>query len=384
MRHPDGSSPVQPLPPEPGLQPPLRTVRRGPLVAVVAAVLLLIVVGSIGLGTPPTDEAVSTAPGAIASGDPEVTTTTTTTTTLPPTLAEMAPVASPIIIIPSQSDTLLWVWHPSAREPQWVPLPRAPRDVGFDASGVWMSYLVPDGDGTALWMGIPTGGQAAQRMGVTSFRWHPATVETIAWTATEGADPATNRIHVGTVEARTGAITDGPGSVAIDPGHCLLAWGDWGFATGPCEGGFGLVTYDPDGAAVAASPLHLVAASASGRLVVRDAQDQVRVVDAALDTVALLEIEPGAELSVTADGEEVVETLTRNGRTRVRSFPVERRGGSSVSVEGESRLLGLSASQEYALLHAWGTGELVLVNWSSGATFRIPGNWPYLEATWVP
>ncbi len=352
--------------------------------AVAAAVILLIVVGSIGLGTPPTDEVISTAPGAIASGDPEVTTTTTTTTTLPPTLAEMAPVASPIIIIPRQSDTLLWVWHPSAREPQWVPLPRPPRDVGFDASGVWMSYLVPDEVGAALWTGIATGGQAEQRTGVTSFRWHPATPDTIAWTATDGADSANTRIHLGTIEARTGAITEGLGGFAIDPGHCLLAWGDWGFATGPCDGGSDLVTYDPDGGAVASSGFHVVEDSASGRLVVRDGEDQVRVVDAALETVTFLDVEPGAELTMTADGTEVVEILTRNGRTRVRSFPVERRGGSSVSVEGESRLLGLSASQEYVLLHAWGTGELVLVNWSSGATFRIPGNWPYLEATWVP
>ena len=71
-------------------------------------------------------------------------------------------------------------------------------------------------------------------------------------------------------------------------------------------------------------------------------------------------------------------------RTRVRSLFVDRAGGRSVSVTERGALIDLSSDERFAVLHMPDEGDLVLVDWQTGATFRIPGGWPRVAAVFVP
>ena len=135
--------------------------RRGPLAAIVAAVGLLILVGVVGLGTPPSDEAGDDfragLPG-FGRGRDHNDYHHHDHRCRPPS-ATYAPLESPIFVVPDERDTLMYSWHPSASEQQWVALGSFPRHLDFDAAGRWLAYIPDeDGDGVGdLWVGLGNG-----------------------------------------------------------------------------------------------------------------------------------------------------------------------------------------------------------------------------------
>jgi hypothetical protein len=351
------------------------------LLAVAAAIAVLVLVGVVGLGTPPSDdEDASEGSGPLASGEAEITTTTTTTTTttLPPTLFDLAPVESPLMVIPDERDTLLYHWHPSAREAQWFALASLPGSPQFDASGQWLAYLPGAGDPGDLWIGPAVGTQRPQRSGVTSARWHPEDPDRLAWSG--GDEP----YGVRTGNMGDGSLVETDLAFALEPGTCLEAWGDWGFAVGPCDGSMRLAVHAPDGTVTGSAPLDLVSTSVSGRMLVRNDAGDFSVVDKTFELIAAMTLDPAAGLALSRDGTEVVEVAATGTGTRVRSLFVDRPGGRSLWVTGEGRLVDISRSGRFAVLHMAESGELVLVDWVAGPTFRIPGGWPRVAAAWVP
>lgn len=383
---PHGGNGIRPLAPDDGFPPFRSRPRIGPLLAVAAAIALLVLVGIVGIGTPPLSDPDPEEPGGggLASGDPEITTTTTTTTTTTraPTLADFAPLDSPLVVIPDERDTLLYLWHPSAEEAQWIALASIPQHASFDATGRWLAYL-PD-EGGELWTGLATGAQWAQWSGVTAAAWHPEFEGNLAWSGTGAGGDETYGIRIGGVERRTGRLIETVLAVTLEPGLCLDSWGDWGFAVVPCESGTGLWIYSPDGGLIASGDQRLVSASASGRFLVANEFDDFAVVDTRLEPVDTFTLDGSADLALTDDGTEVLEVVPTGTRTRVRSYSVGRPEGRSTSVTEAGTLVGLSGDQQFAVLHMPGTGELVLVNWRTGVTFRIPGDWPRVAAVWVP
>ncbi|MGB9358510.1 MAG: hypothetical protein WCC01_08140 [Acidimicrobiia bacterium] len=386
MERRDEQGGVRPLEPE-GAPTPARPTRKRPGLAIAATfVVLLVVLVVFGAGGDQ-QEPDEPEPALVASESEEL---AITTTTLPPPLGDLLPIEFDRLIALSRSDdprTVLW---PSVeRFARSYRLPSAPVSAQFDNSGEAIAFIDPSWN---LFAGPLPGDAAIQIESMASAAvFHPIEDATLAYTAapTGAGSNALFRVHV------QPGLLGGTESTLVTPladGQRLLTWGDWGYAIAVDEPA-AIVVLDPIG-----RPLRVmggVAYAAGGDALLVDAT-QVAAADdlallaptvvAAAPTIGVVDryfkpvfLFPGPNtgipaVKISADGSLIAATTyTNTGGTSLTIRDQTDATLRTVRVDSIVYLIGFVSRGTHLAMQDSESGELVIIDWRTGAHHRIPG-----------
>lgn len=388
MERSDEQGGVRPLAPD-GAPVPIPTAQKRPgLVIAVAAtsvvlLLVLVVFGAGGDQQPPDDPEAA----LVAAESEEL---AVTTSTLPPPLADLLPLDFERLVALSRSDdprTVLW---PSPeRFARSYRLPSAPVLAQFDDSGEAIAFIDPS---WTLFAG-PLPGDAAVRVEsmASAALFHPLMDSALAYTAapTGSGSNALFRVHV-----QPGVLggTESTVVTALGDGQRLLTWGDWGYAIA-VDDPAAIVILDPLG-----RPLRVmggVAYAAGGDAMLVDATDVAATdelallaptVVAATPTIGVVDryfipifLFPGPGTGIPAvkiskDGNLIAATTyTNTGGT---SLTIRDRSDDTlrtVRVDSVGYPIGFVLHGTHLAMQDSESGELVIIDWRTGAHHRIPG-----------
>lgn len=388
MERSDEQGGVRPLAPD-GAPVPIPTAQERPgLVIAVAAtsvvlLLVLVVFGAGGDQQPPDDPEAA----LVAAESEEL---AVTTSTLPPPLSDLLPLDFERLVALSRSDdprTVLW---PSPeRFARSYRLPSAPVSAQFDDSGEAIAFIDPS---WTLFAG-PLPGDAAVRVEsmASAALFHPLMDSALAYTAapTGSGSNALFRVHV-----QPGVLggTESTVVTALGDGQRLLTWGDWGYAIA-VDDPAAIVILDPLG-----RPLRVmggVAYAAGGDAMLVDATDVAATDELALlaptvvattPTIGVVDryfipifLFPGPGTGIPAvkiskDGNLIAATTyTNTGGT---SLTIRDRSDDTlrtVRVDSVGYPIGFVLHGTHLAMQDSESGELVIIDWRTGAHHRIPG-----------
>ncbi|MEA3511382.1 MAG: hypothetical protein U9R51_08110 [Actinomycetota bacterium] len=381
---PDNDVPGQPH------APTRRTPGASVAVAAAAVVLALMFVifgagGGDDIPAPDPDQSLVAAEAA----DVEV-----TATTLPERLSDMVPVETNRLATISRSgDPRMVLWLPSERVGRTYRLQNDPQWASFDATGEFIAYLDPQ---WTLFAGPVPGDSAPQvEAMVSGARFHPTETAELAYTAPIAGSDSTGvyRVHVspdilGSLEPElVGSLSE--------TAH-LLTWGDWGYAVSLDRAESpAIMILDPDGRAMRIMPG--VAYSAGGDAMFVDAtgepfagsgdpgllaplvvvpKSSVGIFDRMFEPIYLF---PGTDartlnVAISPDGLQIADsTFTNTGGTSVtirdRSVDTLR----TVRIDSVAHPIGFVADGTHLAMQDVDSGELIFLNWRTGAHYRLSG-----------
>ncbi len=317
-----------------------------------------------------------------------------TNSTLPVRLSDMVPVETDRLATISRSgDPRTVLWLPSERFGRTYRLQTDPQWASFDAIGESIAYLDPQ---STLFAGPVPGDSAPQvEVMVSGARFHPTDAAELAYTAPLTGSDSTGlyRVHVA-----PGDLDDlEPESVATlsETAH-LLTWGDWGYAVSLDDAEApAIIILDSDGRAERI--MSGVAYSAGGDAIFVDAtgeplagtgepgllaplvvvpESSVGIFDRMFEPIYLF---PGADartlnVTISPDGLQIADsTFTNTGGTSVtirdRSVDTLR----TVRIDSVAHPIGFVADGTHLAMQDVDSGELIFVNWRTGAHYRLSG-----------
>ena len=379
---------VRPLEPD-GTSSPAPPSQKRPGVAIAAGaisvvlLLVLVVFGAGGEQPEPDDPE----PSLVAAETEEL---AVTTTTLPPQLATLLPFDFDTLVALSRSaDPRTVLWPAPARFARSYRLPSAPNTAEFDASGEAIAFIDPS---WALFAG-PVPGDAAIRVeGMASAAiFHPVLDAALAYTAAPAGrgSNALYRVHV-----QPGVLggTESTMVAALGDGQRLLTWGDWGYAIA-VDDPAAVIVLDPRGRALRVMGGVAHAAGGDAMLIdatqpfdpdelamlaptVIEATPTIGVVDRYFKPVFLF---PGPntgipDVEISSDGRLIAVTMyTSTGGT---SLTIRDRSDSTlrtVRVDSVAYPIGFVSQGTHLAMQDFESGELVIIDWQTGAHHRIPG-----------
>lgn len=318
----------------------------------------------------------------------------TTTTTIPPRFSDMVPIETDRLVTISRSgDPRTVLWLPAERYGRTYRLQNDPQWATFDATGDSVAYL--DAQWT-LFAGPVPGDVAPQvEAMVSGARFHPTETAELAYTSPVAASESTGLYRVHVAPGILGGLEPTMVATLPETAH-LLTWGDWGYAVSIDDPASpAIIILDPDGQAERIMPG--VAHSAGGDAIFVDAtgelfagsggpellapivvipESAVGIFDRMFEPIYLF---PGADartlnVTISPDGLHIADaTFTITGGTSVtirdRSVDTLR----SVRIDSAAHPIGFVADGTHLAMQDVDSGELIFVNWRTGAHFRLSG-----------
>lgn len=388
MERRDEQGGVRPLAPD-GVPAATQVAQNRPRRAVAVgatSVVLLLVLVVFGAGG---DEqaADDQEPALVAAESEEL---AVTTSTLPPPLSDLLPVEFDQLVALSRSDDPRTVlWPSSERFARSYRLPSAPTSAQFDHSGEAIAFIDPS---WTLFAG-PLPGDAALRVEsmASAAVFHPVEDAALAYTAAPTGKGSNALFRV---DVRPGPL-GGTASMLVttlgDEQH-LLTWGDWGYAIAVHDPA-AIVILDPLG-----RPLRVmggIAYAAGGDAILVDAtvvpdaaelEPLAPAIVTATPTIGVVDryfkpvfLFPGPStgipfVKISRDGALIVATTyTNTGGT---SLTIRDRSDATlrtVRVESTAYPIGFVSLGTLLAMQDSEAGELVIIDWRTGAHHRIPG-----------
>ena len=355
----------------------------------VVLVLMLVVFGAGGGDELPAPDLSDRSLVAADAADVEV-----TTTTLPVPFSDMVPIETDRFAAISRSDdprTVLWL--PSERFARSYRLQNQPQVAWFDATGETIAYI----DAQSTLFAGPMPGDAAPRVEavVSAARFHPSETAELAYTAPIAGSGTTGLYRLQVAPGLLGGLE--PEMIATIPGSArLLTWGDWGYAVSiDHTESPAVVILDPQGEPERVMPG--VAYSAGGDAIFIDATEEpagepegvqalapllvvpesaVGIFDRMFEPIYLF---PGADartlnVTISPDGLRIADaTFTNTGGT---SLTIRDRSVDTlriVRIESVAHPIGFVADGAHLAMQDMDSGELIFVNWRTGAHYRVSG-----------
>lgn len=318
----------------------------------------------------------------------------TTTTTTPPRFSDMIPIETDRLVTISRSgDPRTVLWLPSERFGRTYRLQNDPQWASFDATGDSIAYLNTQ---STLFAGPVPGDVAPQvEAMVSGARFHPTETAELAYTAPVAASGSTGLYRVHVAPGILGGLEPMMVATLSDTAR-LLTWGDWGYAVSIDDPASpAIIILDPDGRAERIMPG--VAYSAGGDAIFIDAtgepftgsghlellapvvvvpESAVGIFDRMFEPIYLF---PGADartlnVTISPDGLQIADaTFTNTGGTsltiRDRSVDTLR----TVRIDSVAHPIGFVAGGTHLAMQDVDSGELIFVNWRTGAHHRLSG-----------
>lgn len=382
------------LPDDAALDQPTAPARRTPRASIafaagaVVLALLFVVFGAGGgdeLSAPEPQRSLIAADAA----DIEV-----TTTTLPVRLSDMVPVETDRLATISRSgDPRTVLWLPSERFGRTYRLQSDPQWAEFDATGDSVAYLDPQ---STLFAG-PVPGDAAPQVEamVSGARFHPAETAELAYTAPIVGSGSTGLYRVHVAQGLLGGLDPTPVTTLPEAAH-LLTWGDWGYAVSLDDPESpAIIILDTDGRPERIMPG--VAYSAGGDAIFVDAtggqfsgsrdpellapqvvvpEASVGIFDHMFEPIYLF---PGVDartlnVTISPDGLQIADsTYTNTGGTSVTIRDRSVNTLRVVRIDSVVHPIGFVADGTHLAMQDADSGELIFMNWRTGAHFRLSG-----------
>lgn len=316
-----------------------------------------------------------------------------TTTTLPVRLSDMVPVETDRLATISRSgDPRTVLWLPSERFGRTYRLQNDPQWASFDATGESIAYLDPQ---STLFAGPVPGDIAPQvEAMVSGARFHPTETAELAYTAPITGSGSTGLYRVHVAPGILGSLDSALVATLSETAH-LLTWGDWGYAVSLDARSPAIIILDPDGRAERIMPG--VAYSAGGDAIFVDAtgepfaesgdpgllaplvvvpESSVGIFDRMFEPIYLF---PGTDartlnVTISSDGLRIADsTFTNTGGTSVtirdRSVDTLR----TVRIDTVAHPIGFVADGTHLAMQDVDSGELIFVNWRTGAHYWLSG-----------
>ncbi|MEN8113118.1 MAG: hypothetical protein ABFS21_01920 [Actinomycetota bacterium] len=391
MRRREEHSNVRPLSPEDDQESiaPGRLQPGAWLAPAVGSVVLLIVLIVFGAGGANVTTSTIPEQGMVGADVPRI---TVTTTTLPPRLGDILPVPTERLVAISRSaDPRTLLWPPSERFARSYRLQIEPWSASFDATGESVAFL----DSRSTLYAGPMPGDAASQIEemVSSARFHPSATAELAYTAAAASPRSTGLYRMNVTPGLLGAVTSEM-VAELPAGSRLLTWGDWGYALALDTIG-ALLVLDPEGAPLRA--MSGVAYAAGGDAILVDAQSagiekhveltalapdvvnvesEVGIVDSRFDPIWML---PGAHaesLNVTISPDGLHLALTTFTNTGGTSVTIRDRSDSTLRtlrLDSLAHPIGFVLDGDILAMQDTASGQLVFVDWRTGAHHRIEG-----------
>lgn len=388
MERRDEQGGVRPLAPD-GARAPTRTTQKRPGLAVavgatfVVLLLVLVVFGAGGDQQTPDDPE----PALVASESEEL---AVTPTTLPPPLSDLLPIDFDRLVALSRSDdprTVLWL--ASDRFARSYRLPSAPASAYFDNNGETIAFIDPF---WTLFAGPLPGDAAIQIESMASAAvFHPVDTAALAYTA---APTGAGSNALFRVDVRPGLL-GGTESTLVTPladGRRLLTWGNWGYAVAVDEPA-AIVVLDPLGRPLRA--MGGVAYAAGGDALLVDATQVATAEELALLAPTVVAVAPtigvvnryfkpvylfpGSNTGIPAvkistDGSLIAATTyTSTGGTSLTIRDQTDATLRTVRVDSIVYPIGFVSGGSHLAMQDSESGELVIIDWRTGADYRIPG-----------
>lgn len=391
VRRREEPSNVRPLSPGDALEShiparPRPRIWLGPAAASFVLLLVLVVFSAGGdEGAPPT-----TANRGMVGAD--ATHLTTTTTILPPRLEEILPVETEHLVAISRSgDPRTVLWSPSDQFARSYRLAVNPRSASFDATGAYVALL----DTRSTLHAGPLPGDAARAVAdaVSAARFHPTTAGELAYTASP-VDAGTTGLYRTTAAPGLLGGIDSELVAQIPPDGRLLTWGDWGYAifltrfeavlildpAGRPERVMSGVAHAAGGDAIlieghpAGIEKNVEMAALAPEVVVP--VPEVGIVDRLFQPIFLF---PGVDtdalnVTISHDGLRLAQaTFTNTGGTSVTIRDRSESTLRNLRLDSVAVPISFVADGEYLAMQDAETGELVFVDWRTGARHRVAG-----------
>ncbi len=318
----------------------------------------------------------------------------TTTTTTPPRFSDMIPIETDRLVTISRSgDPRTVLWLPSERFGRTYRLQNDPQWASFDATGDSIAYL----DAQSTLFAGPVPGDVAPQVEamVSGARFHPTETAELAYTAPVAASGSTGLYRVHVAPGILGGLEPMMVATLSDTAR-LLTWGDWGYAVSIDDPASpAIIILDPDGRAERIMPG--VAYSAGGDAIFIDATGEPFTESGHLELLAPLVVVPESAVGIFdrmfepiylfpgADARTLNVTISPDG-LRIADATFTNTGGTSVTIRDRSvdtlrtvridsvaHPIGFVADGTHLAMQDVDSGELIFVNWRTGAHYRLSG-----------
>lgn len=294
----------------------------------------------------------------------------------PPTLSQIFPAAQEgmRLVIATETEGFLATWEPDEQSPTLRPLDVYPETAAFDPSGTWVAVLDVFGR-----LDLRFGSSIVKSVGtsVRSFAWHASVVNGIAWI--DGrllAEDGVSSAVLWTASASEGE----PVLRRSLPGGSLVAWGTWGFAVqsdSPVEGPETFTLLDDTGANPAELDGEVLDATQSGTLLIKADPGAGAPSDPFLLTPdgSVAAVPPallGSEtFAITDSGEWIAGATVGSQQTSIVVISTLTNSRRVTSFAEPVRLLDFSRTDTFAIFQSETSGDLIFLDWLTGAQFRL-------------
>lgn len=359
---------------------------------VLAAVAVLIVVGSVATfgavqddDPPPLDvAALLDAPPETADGD--------TTTTLGNSLSETIPGIEDrlTLIVVGHNGPAALLWDPSFILPKENPFDAEPIEdavysASFDSSGRFLALGVetPGSVGATVSVGVPTDVGNADLTNVDSYLWHASEVGRFAWVA-PSAD-GTPHLYTAKANPLGHTLAEGTDLGPIDDDEVLIRWDSRGFILD--ASGETTVLRGSEGAVVSTIDAAVVAASATTMITTPPGSDRTRLTEATLLTrsgeiISNILAQGFSESQTEVDERIRTFAMSRSSDlvARIDMDPTQTRlevSGPSLSAlrilrhNDDVPPIGFTSTDRYFVFASDGGNDLVFVDWNIGSIHEL-------------
>ncbi len=244
----------------------------------------------------------------------------------------------------------------------------------FDSSGTSLAVLVDTPTGTNVWAGTPTNvGESPDIVGASSSVWHATRARSIAWTEeTEGGNTV---LATGSIHRRSGSLVNIRPMAELKPSAQLLRWDADGFiineaGTIRALAADGTLRWERAGIAISSSSSFVIAtAPEDGSVEVlwmildRSTGERAGPSPDLMTKEAWVprSRDPGLIATVSASDSHSILTIRGTNLQSPRT----------VEIEQQVTPIGFTSKSDYFLFNALDTGDLVFVNWRTGATHTV-------------